>query len=89
MKAFLHPSENRGHVKMGWLESKHSFSFGNWYNPNYMGVSALRVINDDMIDAHQGFGTHPHDNMEILTCVLERHDYSSGQYGQSWRYCSR
>ena len=56
---------------MGWLESKHSFSFGNWYNPNYMGVSALRVINDDMIDAHQGFGTHPHDNMEILTCVLK------------------
>ena len=71
MNAFLHPSENRGHVKMGWLESKHSFSFGSWYNPKYMGVSALRVINDDLIAAHNGFGTHPHDNMEILTCVLK------------------
>ena len=70
MKAFLHPSEDRGHVKMGWLDTKHSFSFGNWYNPKYMGVSALRVINDDRIAAHNGFGTHPHDNMEILTCVL-------------------
>ena len=84
MKAFLHPSENRGHVKMGWLESKHSFSFGNWYNPNYMGVSALRVINDDLIDGHQGFGTHPHDNMEILTCVLKgtiTHQDSMGNHG--------
>lgn len=85
MKAFLHPSDNRGHVKMGWLESKHSFSFGNWYNPNYMGVSALRVINDDLIDGHQGFGTHPHDNMEILTCVLKgtiTHQDSMGNQGR-------
>ncbi|MCG2609120.1 pirin family protein [Acinetobacter sp. SM34] len=84
MNAFLHPSENRGHVKMGWLESKHSFSFGNWYNPQYMGVSALRVINDDLIAAHNGFGTHPHDNMEILTCVLEgtiSHKDSMGNAG--------
>lgn len=70
MNAYLHRSEDRGHVKMGWLDTKHSFSFGNWYNPKYMGVSALRVINDDRIAAHNGFGTHPHDNMEILTCVL-------------------
>ncbi|MBI1450708.1 MULTISPECIES: pirin family protein [Acinetobacter] len=84
MNAFLHPSENRGHVKMGWLESKHSFSFGNWYNPDYMGVSALRVINDDLIDGHQGFGQHPHDNMEILTCVLKgtiTHKDSMGNHG--------
>ncbi|WP_216936152.1 MULTISPECIES: pirin-like bicupin family protein [unclassified Acinetobacter] len=84
MKAFLHPSENRGHVKMGWLDSKHSFSFGNWYNPKYMGVSALRVINDDLIDGHQGFGAHPHDNMEILTCVLKgtiTHQDSMGNHG--------
>ena len=84
MNAFLHPSENRGHVKMGWLESKHSFSFGNWYNPQYMGVSALRVINDDLIAAHNGFGTHAHDNMEILTCVLEgtiSHKDSMGNQG--------
>ena len=70
MNAYLHRSENRGHVKMGWLDTKHSFSFGSWYNPKYMGVTALRVINDDRIAAHNGFGTHPHENMEILTCVL-------------------
>lgn len=84
MNAFLHQSENRGHVSMGWLKSKHSFSFGNWYNPNYMGISALRVINDDLIDAHQGFGQHPHDNMEILTCVLKgtiTHQDSMGNHG--------
>lgn len=84
MDAFLHKSENRGYVKMGWLESKHSFSFGNWYNPKYMGISALRVINDDLIDGHQGFGQHPHDNMEILTCVLKgtiTHQDSMGNHG--------
>lgn len=71
MNTFLHRSEDRGHVNIGWLDSKHSFSFGSWYNPKYMGVGALRVINDDNIAAHQGFDTHAHDNMEILTCVLE------------------
>lgn len=84
MNAFLHPSENRGHVNMGWLESKHSFSFGNWYDPNYMGVSALRVINEDRVAAHEGFGQHPHDNMEILTCVLKgtvTHKDSMGNHG--------
>lgn len=84
MNAFHHKSEHRGHVKMGWLESKHSFSFGNWYDPNYMGLSALRVINDDLIDGHQGFGQHPHDNMEILTCVLKgtiTHQDSMGNHG--------
>lgn len=70
MTTYLHRSEDRGHVKTGWLESHHSFSFGSWYNPKYMGVGPLRVINDDLIDGHNGFGTHPHDNMEILTCVL-------------------
>lgn len=84
MDAFLHKSEKRGHVKMGWLESKHSFSFGRWHHPQYMGISALRVINDDLIAAHQGFGTHPHDNMEILTCVLKgtiTHQDSMGNHG--------
>lgn len=84
MNAYLHRSENRGHVKMAWLDTKHSFSFGSWHNPKYMGVSALRVINDDTIDAHKGFGTHPHDNMEILTCVLDgtiSHKDSMGNAG--------
>lgn len=84
MNAYLHRSADRGHVKMGWLDSKHSFSFGQWYDPKYMGVSSLRVINDDHIAAHQGFGTHPHDNMEILTCVLKgaiSHKDSMGNAG--------
>ena len=84
MNAYLHRSESRGHVKMGWLESKHSFSFGNWYDPKHMGISALRVINDDLIAGHQGFGQHPHDNMEILTCVLKgtiTHKDSMGNHG--------
>ncbi len=85
MNAYLHRSEDRGHVKAGWLESYHSFSFGSWYNPKYMGVNALRVINDDRIDAHNGFGTHSHDNMEILTCVLDgaiSHRDTMGNEGQ-------
>ena len=84
MNAYLHRSEDRGHVKMAWLDTKHSFSFGSWHNPKYMGVSVLRVINDDKIDAHKGFGTHPHDNMEILTCVLDgtiSHKDSMGNAG--------
>ena len=85
MNAYLHRSENRGHVQAGWLDTYHSFSFGSWYNPKYMGVSALRVINDDTIAAHNGFGAHPHDNMEILTCVLDgtiSHKDSMGNEGQ-------
>ena len=84
MNAYLHRSEDRGHVNIGWLNSKHSFSFGSWYNPKYMGVSSLRVINDDHIAGHQGFATHPHDNMEILTCVLKgtiSHKDSMGNSG--------
>lgn len=85
MKVFLHRAEQRGHVQHDWLESRHSFSFGSWYDPNYMGISALRVINDDQIAAHRGFGTHPHDNMEILTCVLSgtiSHQDSMGNQGE-------
>ena len=70
MNNYIHKSENRGHIKAGWLDTKHSFSFGSWQDPRYMGVSALRVINEDIIAANQGFGRHGHDNMEILTYVL-------------------
>ena len=85
MKTYLHRSEDRGHVKAGWLESKHSFSFGSWYNPDLMGIGSLRVINDDIIAAQNGFGTHPHNNMEILTCVLKgtiSHQDSMGNQSQ-------
>lgn len=84
MTTYLHRSEDRGHVQAGWLNTRHSFSFGSWYNPEFMGVGPLRVINDDHIAAHNGFGTHPHDNMEILTCVLSgaiSHKDSMGNSG--------
>ena len=67
----LHKAESRGNANHGWLNAYHSFSFASWYNPDRIQFGALRVLNDDTIAAGMGFGTHPHDNMEIITIPLE------------------
>lgn len=71
MKTVLHPAEQRGHNDMGWLQANFSFSFGSYYNPERIQFGALRVLNDDFIGVGRGFGQHPHDNMEIITIVLQ------------------
>ncbi len=70
MKTILHEANSRGHNSLGWLNAYHSFSFGQYYNPERMGFGTLRVLNDDTINAGMGFGKHPHDNMEIVTIPL-------------------
>jgi redox-sensitive bicupin YhaK (pirin superfamily) len=84
MKVTLYPSDERGKADYGWLKARHSFSFGNYYHPSKVHFGALRVLNDDQIAPGMGFGTHPHDNMEIITIPLEgavEHKDSLGSHG--------
>ncbi|MFN3848817.1 MAG: pirin family protein [Spirosomataceae bacterium] len=67
----LHKADTRGHANHGWLDSHHTFSFANYYNPERIHFGALRVLNDDIVEGGRGFGTHPHDNMEIISIPLE------------------
>jgi redox-sensitive bicupin YhaK (pirin superfamily) len=67
----VHRSDTRGRANHGWLYSRHTFSFANYYHPERMHFGALRVLNDDHVEAGRGFGTHPHDNMEIVSIPLE------------------
>lgn len=77
-------ANDRGYAQHGWLEARHTFSFANYYDPNYMGFRSLRVINEDRIDPAAGFGQHGHRDMEIITYILEgtlEHQDSLGNRG--------
>jgi quercetin 2,3-dioxygenase len=84
MKTILYPANERGTVHYDWLQAKHSFSFGQWHNPEKVHFGALRVLNDDIVKGGTGFPTHPHDNMEIITIPLQgalQHKDSTGGEG--------
>lgn len=84
MKIVLHRAEDRGRGEHGWLSTRYSFSFADWYDPARMGFGALRVLNDDRIAPASGFGAHPHRDMEIVTIVTKgavTHEDSMGNRG--------
>jgi len=71
MNKIIHKADSRGYADHGWLQSFHSFSFANYHNPEKVRFGLLRVLNDDIVAPGMGFGTHPHDNMEIVTIPLK------------------
>lgn len=84
MKTILHKANSRGYFDYGWLKTYHTFSFSNYYDPERIEFGMLRVLNDDTIEDGQGFGTHPHNDMEIVTIPLEgavAHKDSTGGEG--------
>lgn len=84
MTTIYHPSAERGHIDFGWLDSHHSFSFGNWHDKEKVHFGALRVLNDDVVKGGSGFDAHPHENMEIISIPLKgalAHKDSTGTEG--------
>ncbi len=82
MKTIFHPASERGFASRGWLKSYHSFSFSQYHDPEKMNFGLLRVLNDDFVEQGMGFGTHGHDNMEIVSIPLEgalKHNDSTGR----------
>lgn len=71
MKSIFHAASSRGHADHGWLNANHSFSFASWYDPSRVHFGMLRVLNDDIVAGGEGFGMHPHNDMEIITIILK------------------
>lgn len=84
MKTIIHKSDSRGFANHGWLQANHSFSFANFYNPEKVHFGALRVLNDDVVAPKMGFGTHPHNNMEIITIPLKGVLKHKDNMGDEW-----
>ncbi|TCK69174.1 hypothetical protein DFQ05_0693 [Winogradskyella wandonensis] len=84
MTTIIHKADSRGFANHGWLQANHSFSFASWYNPEKVHFGALRVLNDDIIAPKMGFGTHPHDNMEIITIPLSGVLKHRDNMGDAW-----
>lgn len=84
MKTIIHKAESRGFANHGWLQANHSFSFASYHNPEKVHFGALRVLNDDVIAPKMGFGTHPHDNMEIITIPLKGVLKHRDNMGDAW-----
>ena len=84
MKTILHKAETRGRANNGWLDSHHSFSFANYYNPERVHFGALRVLNDDVVHPTKGFGAHPHDNMEVISIPLSGDLEHKDSMGNVW-----
>lgn len=85
MNTIIYPAKERGYIHQDWLEAYYSFSFAGWHDPERMGFGALRVLNDDIIGPSNGFGWHPHADMEIVTIVLQgtlSHRDSTGGSGE-------
>ncbi|MCF7560066.1 pirin family protein [Sabulilitoribacter multivorans] len=84
MKTVIHKAEDRGFANHGWLQANHSFSFANYFDKDKIQFGALRVLNDDIIAPNMGFGTHPHDNMEIITIPLKGVLKHRDNMGDQW-----